>query len=235
MKAFVAGATGLTGRFVVQALCDRNVAVTAHVRSDSPRLSEWRAHFESLGAQVDATPWTPGDMIERFSSNVPDLVFATLGTTKKREKRGDGDYLTVDYGLTAMLIDALKPLQSTRVVYLSSYGVKAGSKSAYLNARWITEEHLRQSGLPFLIARPSFILGKRDEKRWMESVGGGVSDALLGTLGFLGAKRTARRFGSIQGEELGQGLVREALRWPQDNRLVHSEDLRADFVPNQEE
>jgi thioester reductase-like protein len=35
MKVFVAGATGLTGRFVVEALRESGVDVWAHVRPDS--------------------------------------------------------------------------------------------------------------------------------------------------------------------------------------------------------
>ena len=139
----------------------------AHVRPDSPRLAEWTAHFESLGASVDTTAWSADAMQARFAEAVPQLAFGVLGTTKKRTKRDGSDYMAVDYGMTAMLIDALASHGQTRFVYLSSLGVKEGVSSAYLRARWVTEEHLRESGLPHLIARPSFILGNRDEKRWM--------------------------------------------------------------------
>src|SRR5215208_1501420 len=55
--AFVAGATGYTGREVVRQLVERGVRAVAHVRPDSPRLAEWRERFAELGAEVDATPW----------------------------------------------------------------------------------------------------------------------------------------------------------------------------------
>jgi uncharacterized protein YbjT (DUF2867 family) len=227
MKIFVAGATGLTGRFVVEALREKGVEVSAHVRPDSQRLGQWSEHFEALGATVDSTPWTAEAMAARFEENPPDFVFSLLGTTKKRHKtRGDGDYMAVDFGLTAMLIDALAKQPQTRFVYLSSLGTKEGVRSAYMKARWHTEEHLRQSGLPHLIARPSFILGERDEPRLGERIGGGISNVVLGTVGLLGGRRFADRVGSIQGKALGYGLVREALEWPADNRVVFSNDLR---------
>ena len=227
MKVFVAGATGLTGRFVVEALRESGVDVWAHVRPDSQRLDEWSAHFGSLGAEVDTTAWTPEAMGARFEEEPPDLVFSLLGTTKKRQKsRGDGDYMTVDFGMTAMLIDALQRHQSTRFVYLSSIGTKEGASSAYMKPRWLSEEHLRNSGLPHLIARPSFILGERDEPRLGETIGGGVSKLIMGGVGLLGGRKFARRMGSITGRELGFGLVREALAWSDNNRTLHSDELR---------
>jgi uncharacterized protein YbjT (DUF2867 family) len=227
MNAFVAGATGLTGRFVVEALREEGVEVAAHVRPDSPRLEAWTRRFEALGAEVDRTTWTPEGMQARFEEKPPDLVFALLGTTKKRQKsQGDGDYMAVDFGLTALLVDALEKHPQTRFVYLSALGTKEGVRSAYMKARWLAEEHLRNSGLPHLIARPSFILGDRDEPRWGESIGGSVSNLVLGTVGLLGARRFAKRVGSIQGRALGFGLVREALEWPVDDRVLYSDDLR---------
>jgi uncharacterized protein YbjT (DUF2867 family) len=227
MNAFVAGATGLTGRFVVEALREEGVEVAAHVRPDSPRLEAWTRRFEALGAEVDRTTWTPEGMQARFEEKPPDLVFALLGTTKKRQKsQGDGDYMAVDFGLTALLVDALEKHPQTRFVYLSALGTKEGVRSAYMKARWLAEEHLRNSGLPHLIARPSFILGDRDEPRWGESIGGSVSNLVLGTVGLLGARRFAKRVGSIQGRALGFGLVREALEWAVDDRVLYSDDLR---------
>ena len=228
MEAFVAAATGLTGRFVVEALCEARINVTAHVRPDSPRLTKWAKHFSAVGARVDTTPWEADALQARFAEDSPDLAFALLGTTKKRIKNAsDGDYMAVDYGMTAMLIDALEAGGRTRFVYLSSLGTKAGATSAYMKARWLAEEHLRQSGLPHLIARPSFILGERDEPRTFEALGSGLLDTVLGTAGFFGAKTLARRYGSIQGRELGYALVRESLDWRSDSRIVHSDDLRS--------
>jgi uncharacterized protein YbjT (DUF2867 family) len=134
--------------------------------------------------------------------------------------------MAVDFGLTAMLIDALAKRPKTRFVYLSALGSKEGVSSAYMKARWQTEEHLRASGLPHLIARPSFILGDRDEPRLSEAIGGGISNFVLGAVGLMGGRRFTNRVGSIQGRELGYGLVREALEWPKDDRIIYSDGLR---------
>ena len=60
--AFVAGATGYTGREVVRLLSGRGVRTVAHVRPDSPRVEEWRRRFETEGAAVDVTPWDDAEI-----------------------------------------------------------------------------------------------------------------------------------------------------------------------------
>src|SRR5690349_6433896 len=113
MQAFVAGATGLTGRFVVEALCTAGTSVVAHVRPDSPRLLEWRERFTGLGAVVDASPWEESAIRAALAQHAPSMVFGLLGTTQARVKRvakqgGDASketYDAVDIALTEMLIE----------------------------------------------------------------------------------------------------------------------------------
>ena len=57
--AFVAGATGFTGREVVAELVRRGVRTLAHVRPDSSRLDEWRERFEAMGLSLRLRP-APG-------------------------------------------------------------------------------------------------------------------------------------------------------------------------------
>src|SRR5687768_2809558 len=107
--AFVAGATGLTGRHAVQALATRKHRAIAHVRPDSPRLSEWRSRFEKI-ATVDATPWRSDAIAARFAELKPTLVFGCLGTTRARAKEASREgrdpnaesYDAVDVALTEM-------------------------------------------------------------------------------------------------------------------------------------
>lgn len=222
-RAFVAGATGLTGRAVVGALRRRGLDVIAHVRPDSSRLDEWRERFAAEGAAVDATPWTLEAMTATFRERQPTQVFALLGTTRKR----GGDYEGVDYGLTVLLMDAavaagIRP----RFVYLSAAGVSKHARGAYMSVRWRAEEKLRQSGLPFTIARPSFILGHRDEARPAETVGARASDGLLSVAGLLGARRFAARYRSTTNETLAEALVRLGTDESWENRIADGDDLR---------
>ena len=232
--AFVAGATGYTGREVVRVLLARGVRTVAHVRPDSARAEAWRQRFESEGAAVDVTPWVDADIARTLSALQPTHVFSLLGTTRARRResasRGtDESYEAIDYGLTAMLIRAAVASGSQpRFVYLSALGVREHVTNPYLLARWRAEALLRASGLPYTIARPSFITGPdRDESRPLERVGATVVDVAAGVARLFGAQRLAGSVRSMTGSELAAGLVRQAFDAAAENATVGTEELRA--------
>jgi nucleoside-diphosphate-sugar epimerase len=231
--AFVAGATGYTGREVVRVLAERGVRTLAHVRPDSARLAEWRERFTALGAELDATPWQRADMIARLAALAPTHVFALLGTTSKRAGAAaaqgrDETYEAVDYGLTRLLIDALVDARlRPRFVYLSAAGTGPRARGAYLQARWRVEEALRASGLPYTIARPSFITGAdRDETRVGERVGAALADGFLSVASALGGRRLAARYRSTTNTVLATALVTHALEPAAESTVLESEALR---------
>jgi uncharacterized protein YbjT (DUF2867 family) len=232
--AFVAGATGYTGRDVVRILLDRGVRTIAHVRPDSSRADQWRTTFESQGAAVDSTPWNNAAMTRTLTALQPTHVFSLLGTTRARRResaaRGSVEsYESVDYELTATLIRAaLASGSRPRFVYLSSFGVREHSSNPYLMARWRAESVLRASGLPFTIARPSFITGPdRDESRPLERVSAVIANAAAGVARVFGADRLAGSVRSMTGRELAAGLVRHAFEAASENVSLGSEELRA--------
>jgi uncharacterized protein YbjT (DUF2867 family) len=231
--AFVAGATGYTGREVVHALRERGIDAVAHVRPDSSRLAEWRSRFEALGAQVDSTPWDAAAMGTTLRRLRPDLVFALLGTTQsraraaRRREGGDEGYEAVDYRLTMLLYAAaaesgVRP----RFVYLSAAGVRDGLGNAYLAVRARVERALREGSLPYTIARPSFITGSdRDEFRAGERIGAFVVDGILTVAGWFGAGRLRDRYRSTTNTTLARALVRLGLDPAAAGQAVESDAL----------
>jgi uncharacterized protein YbjT (DUF2867 family) len=231
--AFVAGATGYVGREVVRELTERGVRTIAHVRPDSPRLADWRMRFGRSGAEMNATPWEEEAMLGTLTRLAPTHVFALLGTTRARrraaaKRRKSESYESVDYGLTSLLLRAASGAGSgPRFVYLSSIGVNGGTRNKYLAARWKVEQELRTSGLPYTVARPSFITGAdRDESRPLERASAAVVDALLALSAALGARRLRDRYRSTTGAELARALVRLAFDPAATNRIIESDLLR---------
>jgi uncharacterized protein YbjT (DUF2867 family) len=232
--AFVAGATGYTGREVVEVLVERGVRTVAHVRPDSANAEQWRERFESLGAAVDHSPWGDAEMTQALSALQPTHVFSLLGTTRARRRaaaaRGIAEsYETVDFALTAMLVRAAVASGSRpRFVYLSSLGVREHATSPYLVARWRAESLLQASGLPYTIARPSFITGPgRDESRPLERVGAAAGNLAALALRLLGARRFGASLASMTGRELAEGLVRQAFDTSAENMIVGTAELSA--------
>ena len=88
------------------------------------------------------------------------------------------------------------------------------------------ERELKESGVPYVIARPSFIVGERDHARPGEKIGAAVADGLLSVAGVFGATTLRDRYRSNDGATLGAALVRLALDPSYENTTVLSEGLR---------
>ena len=233
MRAFVAGATGYTGREVVRELRAHGVAAVAHVRPENPRLAEWEARFQAHYAIMDTTPWELHAMRETLLRWQPTHVFALLGTTRARlraaQRAGHADsYQTIDYGLSALLLQALMLTGfHAKFIYLSSIGVSEHAKPEYLAVRWRMESELRASGAQFVIARPAFITGdNRDDFRLAERALAKMSDGFFGAAAALGVRALRDRYGSMTGAQLAHALVRAALDQRYTNVVLEAAQLR---------
>lgn len=232
--AFIAGATGYTGRHVTERLAREGVQTVAHVRSDSAALGSWTARFTAAGASADATAWQADDMARTMARVRPDLVFALLGTTRARaarDARATGvaaGYDEVDYGLSAILLRAVRSAGvRPRFVYLSSIGARESSRNPYLAVRGRFERELKESGLPYLIVQPSFISGSdRDERRTAERVASIVTDAMLRVVAVAGARTLHDRWATLTGDALAAGIVRLALEAPEGRVVADAADVR---------
>jgi uncharacterized protein YbjT (DUF2867 family) len=229
VTAFVLGATGFVGREVVRQLCVRGAAVVAHVRPDSSSLERWRETFAAQGAAVDTTPWDVAALAARFRELEPAQVYVLIGTTRSAAKRDriDGDiYEKVDLGLTQIAVDAARASETKpRIVYLSSIGADPAARSAYLKARGKAEAAVQSAGLPWVIARPSFITGERDEARLGERSAAIVGDGLLAVARVFGGKKVREKYRSTTPDVLASALIRLGEASEHD-RVAEGSDLR---------
>jgi len=235
MKAFVAGATGYTGREVVRLLCERGVETIAHIRPNSSSLAEWQPRFESYGAIVDTTLWEDEAMKRALIAHAPDRVFGLIGTTRARKKTAsDPDaetYMDVDYALTSMLVRACQACADPPgFIFLSSYGIR-DSPIPYVKARFLLEEELKKSGLRWLVARPAIITGDRDESRLGEEVAGVAIDALLKGFKAVGMSSLYNKYGSLDATTLAAGLINAGLEEFQQGEIDAGELRRKALVP----
>ena len=139
----------------------------------------------------------------------------------------DATYEAIDYGLTKMAIDAaVKSACRPRFVYLSSLGAGGNARSAYMGARAKTEAALLHSGLPYTIARPSFITGPdRNESRPGEEIGAWLASGLLTFCGWLGARDFRDKYRPTDAKGLALALVHFAQSKEGENRVISSETL----------
>jgi uncharacterized protein YbjT (DUF2867 family) len=229
MTAFVLGATGFVGREVVRQLCVRGTKTYAHVRPDSKQLAEWQSKLGALGAEVDTTTWDATAMAARWREIKPAQVYICIGTTRSKAKSDaiEGNiYEKVDYGLTKIAVDAARASEvSPRIVYLSAVGADPSARSPYLAWRGKAEEVVKSSGLPWVMARPSFITGERDENRMGENAAAIASNGLLAVVGVFGGKKLRDRYRSTSPDVLASALIRIA-EAPEHDCIVDGADLR---------
>jgi uncharacterized protein YbjT (DUF2867 family) len=197
----VAGATGLVGRALCELLAARgDASVVALVRRPGAALPagvEQRVFdYEDLAAYAE------------LAATKPRAVFCCLGTT--RAKAGSDDaFRTVDRDYPVRLIESLKSASpSTRFGLVSSVGADA-PRGLYLTTKAEVERALTASGLPWVIVRPSFLKGPREERRIGELVGLATLGPVLSGLGAV--SKGLRRFAPIEGSDVARALAHAVL------------------------
>lgn len=150
MKAFVAGATGETGRRIVQELVKRNIPVRALVRD----LEKARAILPESAELVVGDVLKP----DSLSAALADSTVLLCATGASPSLDPTGPY-KIDYEGTKNLVDAAKAKGIEHFVLVSSIG--ASQLFHPLNLFWLVlvwkkqaEEYLQKSGLTYTIVRP---------------------------------------------------------------------------------
>jgi uncharacterized protein YbjT (DUF2867 family) len=150
MKAFVAGATGETGRRIVKQLVDRGIAVRALVRN----LDAARA---MLPTEVELVV---GDVLDQNSlaTAIADSTVLFCATGARPSFDPAGPY-RVDYEGTKNLVDIAKTKGIEHFVLVSS--LCTSQLFHPLNLFWLilvwkkqAEEYVQKSGLTYTIVRP---------------------------------------------------------------------------------
>lgn len=150
MKAFVAGATGETGRRIVQELVSRNIPVRALVRN----LETARAILPESAELVVGDVLQPSTLADAIG----DSTVVLCATGAKPSFDPTGPY-KVDYEGTKNLVDAAKAKGIEHFVFVSS--LCTSQLFHPLNLFWLilvwkkrAEEYIQQSGLAYTIVRP---------------------------------------------------------------------------------
>ncbi len=71
-------------------------------------------------------------------------------------------YHMINQRLTERVIRWCKDADIPRIIYFSGLGVSADTTQGYFISKYLAEEAIRQSGLDYVIFRPSYIIGKDD-------------------------------------------------------------------------
>jgi uncharacterized protein YbjT (DUF2867 family) len=158
--ALLAGASGLTGGFVLDALLEaadfsRVIAVTRRpLAREHPRLANRIVQFERLEAQLRGVAC--------------EVALCCLGTTIARAGSRES-FREVDVDYVVAFARAALAARAQRFVVMSSAGADSRSRNFYLRTKGEMEEELERLGFAALdILEPGLLLGWRHEMRPLE-------------------------------------------------------------------
>ena len=152
MTVAVVGATGFVGSHVVPRLAGAGHRVIAVSRRGA-RRSDWGETVETRSADV-ATGRRVAEALAGADA-VVHLVAIPRETDGRRFEQ-------VNVRATGRVVDAARAAGIRRFVHLSAMGVTDDPKLAYLSSKWRGEQLVRESGLDWVVLRPSLLFGPGD-------------------------------------------------------------------------
>ena len=162
-KALIVGASGLVGRYCLQALLaeQRYSEVTALVRRslllEHPKLKKRVVDFEHIKQVVPE--------IEA------DDIFCCLGSTIKKAGSRQA-FRKTDVSLVVAIAELMRSQGAEQFVVISAMGADTQSRFFYNRIKGEMEAAVQLLEYPCLrIIRPSLLLGSRDEFRFAEKLG----------------------------------------------------------------
>lgn len=168
------------------------VARKASGMSD-PKIRELILNFDELDMHADELK--------------ADIIFSCLGTTRKNTP-DEVLYRKIDleYPIKMLEIGLKNGVKQFHIV--TSIGADAYSSNSYLRLKGELENRLKSMGVPSLhIYQPSFLKGKRYEKRYAEmflNILTAITDPLLiGTL---------KKYRSIKAETVAKAMLNQSLK-----------------------
>jgi uncharacterized protein YbjT (DUF2867 family) len=206
--ALVAGASGLVGREIVQLLSkDEGMAeVRVLVRRPLP-AHDTMPRVREMVTDYDRVQEHP----EWFKV---DLVFSALGTTIAKA-RSQQAFRRVDFEYALAVAKLARAQGAQHILFVSALGADSRSAFFYNRVKGELEDAVLGLGYPSVsIARPSLLLGQRQERRWGEEL----------------AKRFAwllpAKWAGVQPSQVAAGLVAAAHRNFPGVQILENKALR---------
>lgn len=149
MRVFLTGGTGFVGSHMVARLLRDGHAVRALARRGNSACVPSTAQVEQVEGEINS---------ERVSEYVAgcDAVINLVGIICEH---GAETFENVHPRGTANLVQAALKNGVKRFVQMSALGARPANATAYHTTKFLAEEQVRNSGIPYVVLRPSLIFG----------------------------------------------------------------------------
>jgi len=149
----VTGSTGFVGRHIAHELCSRGLKVRCLVRPTSDLTPLAGLDIETCRGDV-----TDMMSLEKALQNVGTVVHLVAIIRETKE----ATFEMINLSGTKNLLHAAKKAGVRRLIYMSNLGADPDRRFPLLYTKWRAEEEVRNSGIDFVILRPSVMFGRGD-------------------------------------------------------------------------
>ncbi len=163
--SLVIGSTGLIGKKLIFELSKKDSKVIAIARRSISNLPE---NVSLLDINFD-------DFLENGSFPSCDHIYICLGTTIKKAG-SQSEFKKVDFDYCVSFAKKAREAGATKISLVSSVGANPFAKNFYLKTKGEVEEEIKKIDFQYInIFRPSLLLGRREENRFLEKIGQNLS------------------------------------------------------------
>ena len=163
--SLVIGSTGLIGKKLLFELAKKDSEVIAIARRSINNLPE---NVSLLDINFD-------DFLENGSLPFCDHIYICLGTTIKKAG-SQSEFKKVDFDYCVSFAKKAREAGATKISLVSSVGANPFAKNFYLKTKGEVEEEIKKIDFQYInIFRPSLLLGRREENRFLEKIGQNLS------------------------------------------------------------
>ena len=165
MQAVLFGGTGLTGSCILDLLNNDPdfksiIVVSRNIFTHSSNKISNKVIDFSDPAEIESC-------IKQDS-----IVFSCVGTTQAQVKGDKNKYRAIDYDITLNIANACEKLKAKKFLFISSGGANSSSSNFYLKLKGEIEDAvLKTKQKSLFILKPSLLIGKRKNSRFIESIG----------------------------------------------------------------
>jgi uncharacterized protein YbjT (DUF2867 family) len=152
MKVAVVGASGFVGSHLVPHLAERGHTVRA-ISRHARRLPGWSDQVQPLTADVE----TGAGLGAAFTG--ADVVVSLVAIPREQDGR---TFEAVNVGGVEHVLETARAAGVRRIVHVSVLGVTDDPALRYLSSKWRGEQLVRESGLEWVVLRPSLLFGTGD-------------------------------------------------------------------------
>ena len=152
------------------------------------------------------------------SLNTSKVVFVAIGTTLSKVKGNKDKYRRIDFGITKDIADSCKELGIDKLILVSSSGANLKSKSFYLNLKGSIEKYVTDLNLKSVsILRPSLLLGKRNEKRFVEK----LAQTIIPKISFF----MPSKYKAIKAETVAKAMLQLSITESKGVKIFHYKEI----------